>query len=102
MMKTMIQSFLQHAPDAPRELTKKLQKIEQSLDTIPEEELEKIDGVVTERSGVSMSETQNPVNLLYEAYSQMEEYAKQNDNDQLHQVINQMRGFYGIPDRYFP
>lgn len=102
-MYSMIQDFLQHAPDAPPELRGKLEDIASSIEQYPAEEIEKIDGVVSHPAGQGPDVSQNPVNLLFQAYGDMEKYAYTGEKDrELYSVIQQMRGFYGIPDRYFP
>jgi hypothetical protein len=99
----MIQRFQEYAEQAPSELMSELESIRAKLESLSNEEIEMLDGPSTTPAGEKEYNPANPVMRLAAAYSDMEKFAYTGDeNEELYHVIQQMRGFYDIPDRYYP
>jgi hypothetical protein len=100
----LINQFEENAKHAPEDLLSNLHTIKQQLESLSNEEIEMLDGPTTSPAGTDDVPSTNPVIMLHNAYSEMEKLAFTNDNnnEELNQVIHQMRGFYDIPERHFP
>jgi ABC-type transporter lipoprotein component MlaA len=103
-MIALIDQFVENADFVPGELSSKLNRIREQLASISEDELELIsNGAVVGTASEQDSTANNAYYQLREAYSQMEEMAYSGQpNETLHHVIQNLRGLYGISDRYFP
>ncbi|MFD1738926.1 hypothetical protein ACFSCX_20650 [Bacillus salitolerans] len=103
MLLHMINRFTEHATTAPRELLEELHQIKRNLDQLSNEAIEMLDGPTTIPAGDRKYDADNPLHLLYHTYGDMEKFAYTGEKDEdLYHVIQQMRGFFDIPDRYFP
>jgi hypothetical protein len=99
----MIQTFEAYADQPPADLMNQLQSIRTKLETLSNEEIEMLDGPTTTPAGDKHFDPSNPIIMLHSAYSEMEKFAYTGEKDEeLNHVIQQMRGFYDIPDRHFP
>jgi hypothetical protein len=100
---TMIGNFQAYAEDAPTELLTELESIRDDLEILSNEDIELLDGPTTTPAGEKKYDPSNPIMRLATAYSDMEKYAYTGDkNEELYHVIQEMRGLYDIPDRYYP
>jgi hypothetical protein len=100
----MINNFQQNVKQMPDDLEAKLEQIKAELAHISEDELELgANGAVTTTASEQSLQSNHPVYLLRDAYSEMEHIAYSEDfNEEVHSVILQMRGYLGIADRYWP
>lgn len=102
----MIDTFEQSANPLPRELQQKFDSIREQLGTMtPGEFVLKQNLVVTTPADEAEYHPNQVMYLLEEAYSHMEDVAKKTAQDgdrTLLTVVQQMRGFLDVPERYFP
>lgn len=103
MMLHIINVFTEHAQNAPEELLNKLNQVKYDLNQLTNEQIELLDGPSTVVAAEKPYDPTNPLEVLFDAYGEMEKFAYSGEKNQdLYSVIQQMRGFFDIPDRYYP
>jgi polyhydroxyalkanoate synthesis regulator phasin len=104
-LEQMIRNFEENVGEIPTEVRQKIEEVKQGLAAITETELVMgADGAVSEPASEQSVKSQHPVDLLREVYDEMEAiaFSQPDPNAALQSAIYQMRGYMGIPDRYWP
>jgi hypothetical protein len=99
----LIENFEKSAGDMSADLSEKLTAIKERLHALSEEEVQQYDGAVTIPAADQPHNDNDPLEMLYQCYSDIERTAYTGEpNEELHRVVQQMRGLFDAPDRYFP
>ncbi len=103
LMLHIVEICMNHSEEMPSDLKSKLEKIREGVQSSSDEEIEKIDGVVTEPASEQEYNPNHPVMMLLDTYSDIEKFAFTGEKDkELYSAVDQLRGLFDIPDRYFP
>jgi transcription elongation factor len=98
----VIETLGQNRQVIPGSILDKLDRVEAKLASLNDEELDlKTDMVVTQPDGV----TYNPKSLnslLEEIYGELEAVSERTDNQEIASILNELKGYLDIPERYFP
>lgn len=74
-MLRIIEQFQKQADHPPAEISESLKKIKEKLESMSSYEVELLDGPVSTPAQKQPSEENNPVYMLYNTYSDIEEFA---------------------------
>jgi transcription elongation factor len=80
----------------------KLNSIEAKLDSMNDEELDlKTNMVVTQPDGGTY-DPESLISLLEEVYDELEAESEGTNNKEIATILNELKGYLDIPERYFP
>ncbi|MGO4886478.1 hypothetical protein ACJ2A9_01860 [Anaerobacillus sp. MEB173] len=105
-MLNMINKFEMNAGSIPDSLQSKLDQFKNELEALTNEQVEKLtDGVMSTPASESQLDKNHPMNVILNAYHEMESVANgQPANQQLQEVMTQIQGYFEIEEKdgFFP
>ncbi|OLO38816.1 hypothetical protein BTR23_11185 [Alkalihalophilus pseudofirmus] len=104
-MEQIVNQFLEQANSIPAELKSKLNGVQEQLQSMSTDEVHMMSDHVFSTTANEHDHQKNPQAMLQSMYGEMERLSRQqNENQQLQEVIQQMRYFFNIEEKdgFFP